>query len=174
MTSEEFFFAISDTKPLSGEIMQHVKNVSFTQHYEIKSKMRFRLDIESEDKSQNAALLWPEDPFSRVLLLTSPASVEINDQAVFQGRMYPCIQRCEVGGMYLEMMDFIDKIHKKFPDTKDRYDQMPFFVFKIGDSPQGLKAYLKDQKKLVGIFFLSLFLSGGWLLKSALTNRSKN
>jgi hypothetical protein len=143
-TANELRFAISHETPLSEAMMKNVEDLSYTQFYRLETKLKYRVDIANQDKTMTATLLWPEEPFTRILVLAKNDGDSLNTQRAFTGQLERCVYRCLPGGMFIQMDDFLQMIETKFPVYKDQPKLMPTMVLNTLVAPVGFVGYLKE------------------------------
>ena len=161
----EIKFQTSDPVVITPEMAQSFRNLNFDQYYEIDKKMLFKIQVQSEDKATMATLLWPGEPFTRILVLASYSSDELDTQDVFRGRLVDCIYKCAPNGLGIEIQTFADLIAKKFPEFKHRNAPLPQAILNMADKPTGLAAYLKVHYLLTGLVGVAFTVGLGFFVK---------
>lgn len=167
-TKDRFLFHTMPTVTLTEELIKHGSDLSYSQNYEINQPMRYLINIEAEDGSTPATLLWPTEPFGRYLILVPYQSEELKTKQSFQGQLVRCIYKCMPSKMYIEMFGFVEMIEKQFPKLKGKYGQLPAIILDTTATPGGLRAYIFETKYYWMGFSFSLTLCGILILRKAL------
>lgn len=121
---------------------------SYYQYYEVHAPLQFRLDIQSEQLGKRAVVVWPKEPYTKILILSTRTDDAINNETVFQGRLINCFYKCIASGMPIVMDDFTDMITESLPQyqNKEENDKLPVLIFDTIDVPKGFWHYVEIKK----------------------------
>lgn len=143
-TINDLRFAISRETPITTQMMVNPDDLSYVQQYRLESELKYRVDVANQDKTQKAILLWPKEPYTRILILADGNLGEgINQQSSFEGQLVRCVYRCLPNGLFIQMDDFLQMIEQKFPEYKDQPKLMPTMILNTLARPEGFKGYLQ-------------------------------
>jgi hypothetical protein len=152
-TYSDLRFHLAGPQTLTPEDMHTFRNFSYDQFYEFDRKMAYKVEIQN-DEGRVATALWPEEPYSKILVLVPYRSEELNSQTHFGGRLVRCLYKCLASDMVIEMGEFEKLIVQNFPDYAKKLSKMPQVVLNTGDTPKGFSYYLA----LNSIYFIVLGL----------------
>lgn len=157
-TKGDYHFNTAPVERIDSDMLRSSTHYSYFQYYEMHTPLQFRLDIANED-SKRGTLLWPQEPYSKVLILTDRTDDAINHETVFKGRLVNCLYKCLPSNMPIVMDDFVDMITTMMPQYKDKENSrlLPTLIFDTIDKPRGIKYYLKLKQyhfMAVGLAFL--------------------
>lgn len=167
-TKGDLMFNISKPVQLTPELISKKANLTYDQLYIIDHPMRYRLDIESEDKEHSAALIWPQSPFGSLLVLTPSDNSNLNNQTRYSGRLVRCVYKCLPTDMLIEMFSFVETLEKKFPTLKGKYSKLPSIILDTYQQPGGWKKYFQLTRYYWSFYAFALTFGGLLLLRSIL------
>lgn len=170
-TKADLSFHLAPELHLTGKTLEKTSNLKYDRLYLVDHPMRYRIDIESEDKTLNGTLLWPTEPLGPILVLTDSQDKDLNQQTQFKGKLVRCIYKCTVSGMYIEMFQFVEGLEKKYPKLKGKYKKLPSLILNTLEEPQGFRGYLQITRFFWAGFAFSLTLGGLFLLRSILKSK---
>jgi len=157
MTFPELRFHISKTKKITPETAQSIADLSFDQHYEIDQSMVFKVDIKNQD-GRVATVLWPEEPYSTLLVLINYHDETLRKKTKFRGRLLRCPFQCLPNDMLVQMDEFHKLILESFPLYKNQRPHLPQSILNTTETPLDFAHYLKIHRWHYFVFAVSLIL----------------
>lgn len=142
ITFPELHFHVTPTQKITPEMVKSVMNLSFDQHYEIDHPLAFKVDIENQE-GRLATVLWPEEPYSTLLILVNYRDDALKKKTHFSGRLHRCLYQCLPDGMLVQMDEFHKLILGSFPAYKEKHARLPQSVLNVAETPLGFAHYLK-------------------------------
>lgn len=165
-TKGDYHFHTSDVEQIDSDMLRSATHYSYYQYYEVHTPLQFRLDIESDKLSKRATLLWPKEPYTKILILSGRTDDGVNNETVFRGRLVNCLYKCIPSGMPIIMDDFEDLIKEAMPQYRDKEEtrKLPMLIFDSIDVPMGFNHYLgMKQYHFIALGVAFLFGIGVWI-----------
>jgi len=165
-TKNDLLYQTNGSLVLTKELISTPNDLKENQNYKIDHAMLYQINLQSNNGNDKAALLWPTEPFSPVLILVSEPDSDLKYQEEFQGRLILCQKECATNHMQLDMKDFLDRIEIQFPQFKDKTGILPGYILDTSQTNQGLMGYFVTTLNYWMAFLISMVASGVFMLMS--------